>query len=205
MIMHLLAGQAFLASLIAGALADNGMVMSMDQGMDMTMGNMLMYFHFTIGDNLWFLGWAPHKAGAMAGACIALFMLAIAERWLVAMRGVMEDHWSTRAQIAHSNKLNSGSSAVATSPSPEGTKPSSEGSADSRRDSLLQYSIPPFILAYDIPRGILQVVIASISFVLMLSVMTFQVGFIIAIVVGLGLGETLFGRYSLRIGSSTVS
>jgi copper transporter 1 len=96
MIMHLLARQAFLASLIAGALADNGMVMSMDQGMDMTMGNMLMYLHFTIGDNLWFLGWAPHTAGAMAGACIGLFMLAIAERWLVAMRGVMEDHWSTR-------------------------------------------------------------------------------------------------------------
>lgn len=96
MIMHLLAGQAFLASLIAGALADNGMVMSMDQGMDMTMGNMLMYLHFTIGDNLWFLGWAPQKAGAMAGACIGLFMLAIAERWLVAMRGVMGDHWSTR-------------------------------------------------------------------------------------------------------------
>ena len=97
MIMHLLAGQAFLASLIAGALADdNGMVMSMDQGMAMNMGNMLMYLHFTIGDNLWFIGWAPNTAGAMAGACIGLFVLAIAERWLAAMRSVMEDHWSTR-------------------------------------------------------------------------------------------------------------
>jgi Ctr copper transporter family len=97
--MHLLAGQAIilLTSLIAGALAhDNGMDMNMDQGMPMNMGNMIMYLHFTIGDNLWFLGWAPRTAGAMAGACIGIFMLATAERWLVAMRGVMEEHWSMR-------------------------------------------------------------------------------------------------------------
>ncbi len=97
--MNLLAGQALLfSSLIAGSLAnDNGMNMNMDQGMSMNMGNMIMYLHFTIGDNLWFLGWAPRSAGAMAGACIGLFMLAIAERWFAAMRGVMEEHWSTRS------------------------------------------------------------------------------------------------------------
>jgi Ctr copper transporter family protein len=97
--MNLLAGQALLlSSLIVGSLADdNGMNMNMDQGMSMNMGNMIMYLHFTIGDNLWFLGWAPRSAGAMAGACIGLFMLAIAERWFVAMRGVMEEHWSTRS------------------------------------------------------------------------------------------------------------
>ena len=80
-----------------GTLAhDNGMDMNMDQGMSMNMGNMLMYLHFKIGDNLWFYGWAPGHPGAMAGACIGLFMLAMAERWLVAMRGVIEEHWSTR-------------------------------------------------------------------------------------------------------------
>ena len=96
--MHLLAGHALLlTSLIAGALAhDNGMDMNMDQGMSMNMGNMIMYLHFKIGDNLWFYGWAPGTAGAMAGACIGLFMLSIAERWLVAMRGIMEEHWSMR-------------------------------------------------------------------------------------------------------------
>ena len=96
--MYILAGQAtLLASLIADALAhDNGMDMNMDQGMSMKMGNMIMYLHFVIGDNLWFFGWAPSTAGAMAGACIGLFMLATAERWLVAMRNVMEEHWSMR-------------------------------------------------------------------------------------------------------------
>jgi hypothetical protein len=193
MIMHLLAGQAFLTSLIAGALAhDNGMDMSMDQGMAMNSGNMLMYLHFTIGDNLWFLGWAPNTAGAMVGACIGLFMLAMAERWLVHVRGVMEEHWSMRsvlplcphtfccsvaqlfpsctwlysAQIALSNKLNS-----TTSASLEGHTKSSSGDSADPRPGGLRHNLPPFILAYDIPRGIFEVVIATINFVLMLTVM----------------------------------
>ncbi|KAI0277560.1 Ctr copper transporter family-domain-containing protein [Russula aff. rugulosa BPL654] len=198
--MHLLAGQALLlTSLIAGALAhDNGMNMNMDQGMSMNMGNMIMYLHFKIGDNLWFYGWAPGTAGAMAGACIGLFMLAMAERWLVAMRGVMEEHWSMRAQIALSNKLNKTSTVAASTPSEERTNPSLSDAAQSRLWHHAQ--TPPFIFAHDIPRGILQIVIASINFLLMLTVMTFQVGFIFTIVVGLGIGEALFGRYSLQIG-----
>ncbi|KAH8986462.1 CTR copper uptake transporter [Lactarius akahatsu] len=123
---------------------DNGMDMNMDQGMSMSMGNM----------------------GAMVGTCIGLFMLAVAERWLSAMRAVMEAHWRTRAQIR-----------VATSDKP------------SRR-------VPPFILSYDVPRGIMRMTLASIGFLFMLAVMTFQLGFIFSIVIGLGVGETLFGRYS---------
>jgi solute carrier family 31 (copper transporter), member 1 len=201
--MHLLAGQALLlTSLIAGVVADeNGMDMNMDQGMLMNMGNMIMYLHFKIGDNLWFLGWVPSTAGAMAGASIGIFMLAMAERWLVAMRGVMEEHWSMRfvpittflpsispppmfcstarlysAQIALSNKLNN-SSAVATLASSKeransSSSSSSSDAAQSRSGWLWHHAqAPPFILAHDIPRGILQIVIASINFLLMLTVM----------------------------------
>jgi len=160
-----------------------------------------MYLHFTIGDNLWFLGWAPGTAGAMAGACIGLFMLAIAERWLVVMRGVMEEHWSMRAQIALSNKFNNSSAVATSAPSEERTNPSSSDASQSRFGWRWHHAqAPPFILAHDISRGILQIVIASINFLLMLTVMTFQVGFIFAIVVGLGIGEALFGRYGLQIG-----
>jgi solute carrier family 31 (copper transporter), member 1 len=68
----------------------------MDGGMVMSMGNMLAYLHFTPGDNLWFLGWAPYGKGAMVGACVGLFLLAIIERWLASMKAVMEMHWHTR-------------------------------------------------------------------------------------------------------------
>jgi solute carrier family 31 (copper transporter), member 1 len=99
--MHLVAQLSLLLTFfISSVLAhENGMVMSMDQGMVMDMGNMIAYLHFTIGDNLWYLGWAPRSTGAMVGTCIGLFILAIAERWLAMMRGVMEAHWNTRLDL----------------------------------------------------------------------------------------------------------
>ncbi|KAI0061354.1 CTR copper uptake transporter [Artomyces pyxidatus] len=163
---------------------DNGMNMDMDQGMDLTMGNMIQYLHFTSGDNLWFLGWVPKSAGAMVGTCIGLFMLALVERWLSAMRAVMEVHWNIRAQIVLSNKLNL----------PECHTPDTKTS----NRALTRTKVPPFIATHDIPRGIIQAVISAIGFLFMLAVMTFQVGFILSIVVGLGVGETLFGRYTFH-------
>jgi len=191
--MHFIAGRyAFLGLLIAGVAAhDNGMVMNMDQGMAMNEGNMIMYLHFKLGDNLWFQGWAPRTPGAMVGTCIAFLMLSIAERWLTAMHGVMEAHWRSRAQVALFNKHNA--SVVATSPE-ERTGPSSEA-AQPRSDVAL-----PLILAYDVPRGIMRLVLASINFLFMLTVMTFQLSFIFSIIIGLGIGEAFFGRYSLQFG-----
>ncbi|KAH9957269.1 Ctr copper transporter [Lactifluus volemus] len=180
----------------------------MDQGMAMNMGNMIAYLHFTIGDNLWFLGWAPRSTGAMVGTCIGLFILAIAERWLAMMRGVMEAHWNTRLDLriclscsAHAQVMqcsdslanNFNNSSVASSPKKR--KTSSSQAAQPRCDSQRR-TTPPFVLTYDIPRGIIQAVLASVNILFMLTVMTFQIGFIIAVVIGLGVGEALFGRYN---------
>lgn len=59
-------------------------------------GNMLPYLHFTLGDTLWFQGWVPQSAGAMVGACIGLFLLAVIARWISACRSLMEAHWRTQ-------------------------------------------------------------------------------------------------------------
>lgn len=75
---------------------DNGMDMSMDGGMTLTEGQMLPYLHFTTGDMLWFMGWVPQSSGAMVGACIGLFLLAIVERWIATCRAVMQAHWAKR-------------------------------------------------------------------------------------------------------------
>lgn len=84
-------------NLVSSVLADsNGMDMSMDGAMDLASGNMLTYLHFTPGDTLWFIGWVPSSKGAMVGVCIGLFLLALVERWLAAVRGVMEVHWAVR-------------------------------------------------------------------------------------------------------------
>ena len=71
--------------------------------------------------------------------------------------------WSCSAQVVLADKLNT--SAVTTSPE-ERIRPS-PSSAPQPRPGMA----PPFVIAYDVPRGIMQVVLASISFVLMLTVM----------------------------------
>ncbi|KAG9094350.1 hypothetical protein FS749_012635, partial [Ceratobasidium sp. UAMH 11750] len=55
-----------------------------------SMGAMMIpYLHFTGGDYLYFAGIAPTSNGAIAGACIALVVLAILERAVAGARGVL--------------------------------------------------------------------------------------------------------------------
>ncbi|EIN05663.1 hypothetical protein PUNSTDRAFT_106633 [Punctularia strigosozonata HHB-11173 SS5] len=186
---------------IAGA-HSNGMDMSMDGAMSLESGQMLPYLHFTTGDILWFLGWVPKSTGAMVGACIGLFLLAIFERWLAACRALGEAHWRMRAQIALSDKFNS--SDIATSKRPDLKEKNSSYTApdlDYKRPASLRQSMAvrmstPFIPSHDIPRGIIQAAQTGLGFAFMLVVMTYQVGFILSIVIGEGVGETLFGRYA---------
>ncbi|KAJ8588992.1 hypothetical protein M405DRAFT_862515 [Rhizopogon salebrosus TDB-379] len=160
-----------------GCLADtNGMDMSTDGSMALAVGNMLTYLHFTPGDNLWFLGWVPKSTGAMVGTCIALFLLALVERWIAACRGLMEHHWHKQATIIVPDKLN--------------TLPSQSSPV-----IFIRRFTPPFIPAHDIARGIMFAAQTLLNYLFMLTVMTFQLGFILSLVVGLGVGETLFGRF----------
>ncbi len=63
---------------------------------DSDSGMMVPWLHFTPGDALLFKSWIPRKPGAIFGACIGLFMLAILDRWLSAMRRLMELWWAQR-------------------------------------------------------------------------------------------------------------
>ena len=57
---------------------------------------MIPYFHFTGGDYLYFRSWHPSSHAAIAGASIALFVLAILERLLHATRGALDARWRRR-------------------------------------------------------------------------------------------------------------
>ncbi|TFK98421.1 Ctr copper transporter [Pterulicium gracile] len=155
---------------------------------------MIMYFHVKPGDTILFDGWVPKSTGAMIGACIGLLLLGMAERWLAACRAGMEGHWRSRALIAHANALN-------TLPRKSTASSSSSSSPEqSIKTGGFMRRVPPFIPAHDLTRGVVFAAQSALSFALMLIVMTFNVGFILSIVVGLGIGEALFGRYIVAAG-----
>jgi copper transporter 1 len=156
---------------------------------------MIPYLHFTGGDNLFFKSWHPYSHGAIAGASIALVVLAILERLLFSIRGALEARWRrsalalnavptverdtflSRKQIAKEEVI-------------------CEDEPGSTRSPIIQRrrTIPPFVLSHDVARGALYSLQALLYYALMLAVMTFQAAYIISIIIGLGLGEILFGR-----------
>ncbi|TFY72644.1 hypothetical protein EVG20_g375 [Dentipellis fragilis] len=172
-------------------------------------GEMVMmtpYLHFTGGDILYFKSLQPTSHGAIAGACLVLVVLAILERMLSAARGIMQDHWrrstlsliagrsseyvddTTRSDDGEKKDANVEEQVLANSPAASSTP---KGRITSRRARI----IAPFVASHDITRGVLYSLQALLAYALMLAVMTFQAAYVISIVLGLGLGEVLFGRF----------
>ncbi|KAJ3483282.1 hypothetical protein NLI96_g6418 [Meripilus lineatus] len=150
----------------------NGMDMSMDGPMDLAAGQMIPYFHFTPGDILWFQGWVPKSAKAMVGACLALFLFGIFERWLACLRAVAEQFWRKQAEIARVNKLNRTNAKLPTSTSccsPSEPASASDISKITYASSLA--NMPPFIFEYDTARGVIHVLQMALQFAFMLAAM----------------------------------
>ncbi|KAF6756176.1 Ctr copper transporter family-domain-containing protein [Ephemerocybe angulata] len=149
---------------------------------------MTAQFHTQLGDPIWLQAWVPQNKGALAGACIGLALLGILERWLAAFYALLSPSPArnlrsgvtstivpndTHAHHAHAQETTN------SVPLPRGLK---------------ALFLPRLSLSDDIIRGMLYAVQAALGFLLMLVVMTYQGYLILSIVLGLGVGEMLFGR-----------
>ncbi|KAJ3842972.1 Ctr copper transporter [Lentinula raphanica] len=160
--------------------------MDMDSSSSTNMTMMMKnYLHFTAGDNLLFQTWHPDSSGAIAGACIGLVVIALLERWLFAIRSGLESYWHHRA-LGLASKDASAAKCGDDAASANSKSPASSGQN--------QRTVPPFIAAHDVSRGAIYAVQALLGYILMLAVMTFQAAYVISIILGLGIGEVLFGR-----------
>ncbi|KAF8624804.1 hypothetical protein AX15_005693 [Amanita polypyramis BW_CC] len=178
--------------------------MDMGSGMDMgsspsnstslmMMTMMTPYLHFTGGDYLYFEPLHPSSAGAIAGASIFLVFLAILERLLNAARSSLEVYWRKRA-ILLTSRINGPGGPGLTRQLTIQSFPKNEDMDVVTYGTSLR-TIPPFIAAHDIPRGIIYAFQAFLLYALMIAIMTFQAAYVISIIVGLGLGEVIFGRF----------
>ena len=157
---------------------------------------MIPWLHFTSGDNLLFEAWHPSSPGAIAGACIGLALLAIFERWISAVRGMLDVKWRKRfvPSSQHLGNVLTGHAvsalAVMSSTSRTDRPSSDEGTDTSKCHSAIEEvdagpslstssppphrgtrSYPPFIASHDIPRGAIFAFQALLYYILMLVVM----------------------------------
>jgi solute carrier family 31 (copper transporter), member 1 len=58
--------------------------------------DMIPWLHFTGGDNFFFKTLRPSSHGAIAAACIVLILIAVFERYVSAMRSVLDAYWARK-------------------------------------------------------------------------------------------------------------
>ncbi|TFY72628.1 hypothetical protein EVG20_g382 [Dentipellis fragilis] len=170
------------SSMGSGSSMSNSTMSSMSS-MDM----MKMYFHFTPGDVLLFDTIAPSSAGAVFGACLIFFLISIFYRWLRAFGRGVEYSFAARANRLALNRVDSEHSSDRASVT-KGLTPAEAA------PNTLQISNPKFIFSSEIARGVLAGLEETLHYLLMLVVMTFNVSYIISIILGVVVGEIAFGR-----------
>lgn len=156
--------------------------------------------HFGGRDTLLFQAWHPSSPPAVAGASIGIFVFGVVERLVAAWRRRLEHQWKSKAlalvtKHQPSNPVLPCTQAGSTEPKRVGTDECVEvGSNPPGSIRSVSRVIPPFIISHDIPRGMIHALQSTFTYAQMLVVMTFNGAYIISLIVGLGVGECLFGR-----------
>jgi len=140
-------------------------------------GPMKNFFHFEVGDVFYIRQFELTTAPIILGACAVVFVFAVLERAVSAGRAVMERKFLSkfsRQRIALESDPKGGSLSVI----------------------HLNGYVPPFMFRRELARGGMFAVQASLTYLIMLAIMTFHVSIILAVIVGSATGEFLFGRYT---------
>ncbi|KAH8662254.1 Ctr copper transporter [Xylariales sp. PMI_506] len=160
---------------------------------------MMSVFQNEIDTPLYSAAWAPANAGQYAATCIFLIVLGALFRGLLAAKAVQEARWMDR-------ELNRRFVAVAGKQSL-----SEQVSRDdlSKRMTLTENGVEenvvvvqrthgttrPWRLSVDPIRALIDTVVAGVGYLLMLAVMTMNVGYFISVLGGVFVGSLLVGRY----------
>ncbi|KAL5317378.1 hypothetical protein ACEPPN_014473 [Leptodophora sp. 'Broadleaf-Isolate-01'] len=165
----------------------------------MSMSMMSMTFFTSTSTPLYSEGWTPNSPGAYAGTCIFLVILAIIFRSLLAVKAWKERAWLdaefNRRYVTVAGKL------------PKSERISQD--SDSKRMVLSENGVEedvmvvkkrgmgarPWRITTDPVRAVMDTVIVGVGYLLMLAIMTMNVGYFLSVLGGTFLGSLALGRY----------
>ncbi|GKU21907.1 hypothetical protein FLAG1_11938 [Fusarium langsethiae] len=145
---------------------------AMDMGMTMGMEQMNMAFFTSTKTLLWTNSFVPTTTGQYAGVCIFLIALATIFRMLLALR---VNFYSIRDSLRQRR---------------------TKGLLAEYRTSDIGQR--PWRASEAVMLGAIDVVIAGVSYLLMLAVMTMNVGYFLSVLSGVFVGSVICSRYSVN-------
>ncbi|RMJ22240.1 Copper transporter [Aspergillus sp. HF37] len=167
---------------------------SMGMGMAMTFSN-------THNTPLYSTLWTPSSDGAYAGTCIFLIILGMLDRGLFAFKAIMERRWLAahleRRSIVVAGKTPEAGRINADPDAKVASLVTAEGTQESVK-VVQRATIPeplPWRFSADLPRALIVLCITGVSYLLMLAVMTMNVGYFCSTLAGVFLGELGVGRF----------
>ncbi|PWY90462.1 copper transporter family protein [Aspergillus sclerotioniger CBS 115572] len=177
--------------------------MSTSSSMSMSsMSSMSMSMVFTNSHTtpLFSSQWAPSSSGTYAGTCIFLIILAIIGRCLVAFKALLERRWLdahlNRRYVAIAGKSTEAGRIEADPDAKAASLVTAQGVEEKVKVvRKLSHQPLPWRFSVDLPRAIMYLFITGVSYLLMLAVMTMNVGYFCSVLAGAFLGELAVGRF----------
>ncbi|KAL2419331.1 High-affinity copper transporter ctrA2 [Exophiala dermatitidis] len=163
--------------------------------------SMAMVFTNSHSTPLFSNAWTPTSEGGYAGTCIFLLLLAVTLRLLFAAKALCEQRWSAAARNRRFVLVKGRSTEAGRIDEDPDAKTASLLTAQGVEENVKVVQARtggtlPFRLSVDIPRAVLMTIIAGVSYLLMLGVMTMNVGYFLSVLAGTFVGELLAGRYA---------
>ncbi|OJD35294.1 ctr copper transporter [Diplodia corticola] len=165
--------------------------------------SMTMAMVFNNADNtpLFTNAFTPTTTGQYAGICIFLIVLAAVFRGLFAAKQKLEERWLAQALQRRYIVVADKQPAAERIESDDDSRTAvlTANGVEERvsvAHRLGSGSVQPWRFGVDLPRAAVVTVIVGVGYMLMLAVMTMNVGYFLSVLGGTFLGELAFGRYS---------